>query len=129
MAATVRIDDGVGSLAMPKRVIAGDQMVRDLNDSIATIVRYINGRVSFGSGDHATRSGNLDGQFIKSFLTPSVADTEFTVIHGLGRQPVFAFWMLDKAGTIYYSQYAGWNSTSVYLKCTASSATAHLLLV
>ena len=129
------VDDGVGALPEPTIIVAskdgtiGLDSIVQINNTLSAIFKRFNGRISWGGANQAAKTGNIDGQWITLTKTPSVADTEFTVPHGLKRTPVFVFSLIDKAGSVYASQYASWNSSNIYLKCSASSAAAVLALV
>jgi hypothetical protein len=57
------------------------------------------------------------------------ADTEFTVVHGLGSVPSYFLWNLDKAGTVYASRRSEWTELFMYLKCSAANAELYLLVM
>lgn len=53
--------------------------------------------------------------------TPSTANTEFAVEHGLGKVPSeFAVLALDAAGTVYRSSVEKWSDRIAYLKFSAA---------
>lgn len=75
----------------------GDNIQAQLN----TIGRILSGNTSFGS-----TMSNTDGEqnlelWKVSGTTPGVANTEFSVNHGLNRVPFFYIAILSKAGDIY----------------------------
>lgn len=97
-----------------------------LTSSIRSIIAKFNGGISFGNGGSGYRAGNIDAQYIDVF-TPSVADTEFTVPHGLGRKPIgYDVVRRDKAGIVYDSSGGSWSPTTLYLKCSTASTTIKL---
>jgi hypothetical protein len=105
----------------------GVEAITQLNSLIAAIAKRLNQGLSLGSGDQATQTGNIFGQWIEVTSTPSVADTEFQLPHGLGRTPVGYFVAKrDKAGTLYVSSAGSWNRDVVYFK---DSGAAVLLLI
>lgn len=138
MAVRARLQNGVGMMGeFPKlqheHTPEGEEKISArtmdaLNLFLQTLVRKINGLLSFGNGEHASQSGNLDGQWIR-LTTPSAANTEFSVPHGLGRTPV-DYWQGggDKAYRLYDSNKGGWNETTVYLKCDVASAQVRFVL-
>lgn len=97
-----------------------------LSSALRGIIAKFNGGISLGNGDSGYRAGNLDAQYIDVF-TPSVADTEFTVPHGLGRKPIgYDVVRRDKAAIVYDSSGGSWSDTLLFLKCNAASATIKL---
>ena len=135
MARNIRIDDGVGAMPEPPPLVLGpdgkfDQAaILRVNNLLVQLFRRFNGFISFGGANQGAKAGNLDGQWIVIAATPSVADTEFALPHGLDHTPVFVFSLLDRAGTIYSSQYSSWSPTQIFLKCTAASSAAVILVV
>lgn len=57
-----------------------------LSDTINSLVRAVNGRLSFGDGSHGSWSGNIDGHTKTVYFAE--ADTDYEVPHGLGRKPI-----------------------------------------
>jgi hypothetical protein len=97
-----------------------------LTSALRNIIAKFNGGISLGSGDSGYRAGNIDAQYIDVY-TPSVADTEFTVPHGLGRKPIgYDIVRRDKAAIVYDSSGGSWNDTTLYLKCNVASTTVKL---
>jgi hypothetical protein len=97
-----------------------------LSSALRGIIAKFNGGISLGNGDSGYRAGNLDAQYIDVF-TPSVADTEFTVPHGLGRKPIgYDVVRRDKAAIVYDSSGGSWSDTLLYLKCNVASTTIKL---
>ena len=138
MATRKRIFNGVGMLGAPpllqlerdpdgtERVSSA--LISQLNLFQQNIISKINGLLRFGTGDHATQAGNIDGQWIE-VVTPS-ANLQFRVDHGLSRLPA-GYWVLrrDKACIVYDSTVGGWNDRHIYLKCDTDTATLRLLIV
>lgn len=129
-----RIGNGVGMIGSPPRLVLGSkgeitvELVQLLNSFLQDIVGKLNGFLSEGTGEHATQSGNQDGQWIEG-ITPSVADTEFRVPHGLNRRPIgFDVRHIDKGGVIYSSSSGSWNSEVLFLKCTTVTTTYRILI-
>lgn len=134
MARRDRIPNGVGMVGAPPLLQLSDGEVTDELISILTlfqqsIVRKLNGRLSWGNGDHATQSGNIDGQWVE-VVTPSVANTEFVVPHGLGRVPSgYLVMRRSQVAELYDSNIGGWNDRNIYLKCDTGDATIRFVLV
>ena len=122
----VHVSDGKLSEPGPIRMTPdgkiGIEALNQLNQYMAALVKKINRGLSRGTGENATLTGNLYGQFLE-FTTPSVADTEFEVPHGLGQLPIgFDTVLVDKAAILYSSSYGSWSDNLIYLKCSATSA-------
>ena len=97
-----------------------------LTSSLRAIIAKFNGGISLGVGSSGYRAGNLDAQYIDVF-TPSVADTEFAIPHGLGRKPIgYDVVRKDKACIVYDSSGGSWGEKVFFLKCNAASATIKL---
>ena len=93
-----------------------------LTQALRAIIRKMNGQISLGVGTTGHRAGNLDAQYV-DVLTPSVADTEFAVPHGLGRLAAgYDVVRRDKAVTVYDSNFGSWNTSLVLLKASVASA-------
>lgn len=97
-----------------------------LSTTLRGMIDKFNGGISLGNGLSGYRSGNLDAQYIDVF-TPSVADTEFAVPHGLGRKPIgYDVVRRDKAAIVYDSSGGSWGENVLYLKCNVASTTIKL---
>lgn len=97
-----------------------------LTASLRTIIAKFNGGISFGNGQSGYRAGNIDAQYIDVF-TPSVADTEFAVPHGLGRKPIgYDVVRRDLACSVYDSSGGSWGNDIMFLKCSVGSVTIRL---
>ncbi|MGH7411398.1 MAG: hypothetical protein ACREJ6_10140 [Candidatus Methylomirabilis sp.] len=135
MANRARIPNGVGMMAEPALLTAGPDgkipisALQLLNGQLVDVFEKINGLISFGDGSHATQSGNINGQWIEG-VTPSVADTEFEVFHGLGKRATgFFVLQMDKAAILYVSNIGSWASDVLYLKCNVASVTFRIIVV
>jgi len=96
-----------------------------IRQSWEDLARAINGQISFGSP--AGGSDNINAVWATG-TSPAGADTEFEVVHNLGRVPVaFIPVNKNKAGDIYAGG-TSWTTTKLYLKCSVSSL-AYTLLV
>jgi hypothetical protein len=54
-----------------------------LIDTIRSLIRTINGQISFGDGSNSSQSGNIDGHTKE--VTFASANTDYEEPHGLGR--------------------------------------------
>jgi len=135
MAKRTIIEDGLGSvgeIAAPT-LHEGEvtqatliSIVADMLAVLRAVTQRLNGQLSRGSGITGHRTGNFHGQYI-DVLTPSVADTEFSVPHGLGRLAIgIDVAQQDKAGSIYTSSIGSWSEEILFLKASAASMSLKL---
>ncbi len=93
---------------------------------VSTVVRALNGRIEFGDGTTGTGTGNLFGEW-RDVVTPSVADTEFTVPHELDRlATAYEVARRDKACSVYDSSAGSWTRDRIKLKCDVGSVSLKL---
>lgn len=126
---------GSGTIPMPMKIQKGkegdlsDLVIGAINSFNGALVKKINGRISFGDGSQSSLAGNIFGQF-REFKTPSSANTEFRVDHGLHKH-VFGRIVVrqNKAAHLYDSNNSGWGDSSVYFKCDVASTTFKVLLL
>lgn len=129
---------------LPKLVNPMWQKMRQLYEKVAFV---INGNISFGQTAITTGStligqsvspmtavrvsgGNIDGVYV-SVQTPAVADTDFTVIHNLGRVTSGYFILSpNKAGIIYLSptNAVPYSITQVIYRCNVVSLTTVMFI-
>ena len=130
----VQLDSGVDMLGdVPDLVIRDGKVTEEvalvLSTRLRDLVRKVNRRISFGDGVDGYRAGNLDAQYVDVATTPGVADTEFTVVHGLQRVPVgYIVVRKDKACDVYDSSIGSWTDSLMFLKCTVATATVKLIV-
>lgn len=97
------------------------ESIVSLNQAIENLTKHINGGLSVGTAEEGTIVGNFNNQWLV-FVSPSVADTEFELPHGLGRTPIgFTTWFVDKAAVVYVSRYGSWNKSRIFLKVNQGS--------
>lgn len=90
---------------------------QDFNDHNSRVLTNI----SFGS-----TTSNADGDmnmdvWKASGTTPGVANTEFSVSHGLGRVP-FGFIVVNQnLAAHFFKSTSAWTSTNIFLKCDGIS--------
>jgi hypothetical protein len=97
--------------------------VATLVSQMEAITNAVNGGISFGDGRQSTQLGNIDGQTVE-FVTPSVADTEFEVPHGLGRVPIGRIVLAQNGdGFLKDSNRGGWNKHHLFFKCSEAGVT------
>ena len=103
--------------------------VEAVNLFLSSVVSKMNGNLTLGNGAHGTWAGNFYWQWIE-FTSPSVADTEFTVPHGLDKVPQgFISVFQDKAGSLYVSSYGSWGKDLAYMKDSGASVLRKILIV
>lgn len=97
-------------------------MVRKLYEQLA---RIINGQINFGDG---LLRDNIDGAW---GVVPDTgpANTDFTVVHNLGRIPVGYWLMTTDVATNIYTGTVSWTSTEITLKSSAANAAINLFIV
>jgi len=121
-----RILNGVGMVAQPPQLVLGAKgeitlgLIQQLNGWLQDVASKLNGRLTSGTGEHATQAGNFDEQWVEG-ETPSVADTQFAIYHGLGRLPVFWKYIVDRACIIYTADVGSWNKDVIFAKCNVAS--------
>lgn len=82
---------------------------------------------SDGGVTSGRRALNINAVWVQ-YVSNGVANTEDTVAHNLGRIPLGIFpGLADKVAIIYASGTA-WTATNIYLKASAATVTANLLL-
>lgn len=99
--------------------------VSRLNLLIQQIARLLNGNLSKGDGSHNSRTGNLDGEWIR-VTTPATGDVEFAVSHSLNRIPIGYTVCGNEAspsriGIVYTVNSGSWSDKVIYLACTGES--------
>lgn len=93
------------------------------------ITQKLNGNLSLGRGEHTERTGNINGQWIRHNF-PSVANTETTIYHGLGRIPIgYQVWDVDQAVSIYTSRRGSWTDQVMYLKSDGKGFSVLLMVI
>lgn len=82
-------------MATPEYVIAQlGGIPADLKRVFGDVFRYVLGNLRFGRPSNQTRAENVQAYFLTG-TTPSVADTEFSIAHGLGTAPYLLLPVLD----------------------------------
>lgn len=135
MAENKRIATYRGMISDPPRLVPTEDgklpasVVSKLNAFLTDVITAINGRISFGDGYQASRSGNIDGQWI-TFTAPSVADTQFEIPHDLGRRPTgYSVWRRDDYALLKDANVGGWDEKRIYMKSNTGGATYLILLI
>jgi hypothetical protein len=132
MAVRDLVQTGVGLVEEPQAVQLKNgtltpAAVNEIVGKLRSLAFTVNA-ISFGDGSQAGKAGNLDAQYITT-LTPTVANTEFQIDHGLKRLVIGVVPVLtDKAAHVYASNTGSWTDASILLKCDVASATIRLLV-
>lgn len=106
----------------------------EYNDEVARrnfhqdVAKALNGGMSLGElTSDGLQPVNIDGVFV-TVTSGGVADTEFTVVHNLGRVPIgFDIKRRNKAGILYDGPTA-WTETKIFLKANVISLTTTLFI-
>jgi len=107
----------------PRQRFMLEQFFRDmLNMAFRISLKAKDGTIGDGK-----RAYNIDAVWV-AYVSNSVADTEDTVSHSLGRVPLAAFVGLPDKNAVIYDSGTDWTATDVYLKSTAATTTVNLLL-
>ena len=91
------------------------------------LARIINGLISFGDG---TNTDNMNGSW-QNFTTPLTPNTDFTLIHNLGRQAV-GYIVVAKSATcdVFTSATSNPNpGTQIILQATGASVVMRLFII
>jgi hypothetical protein len=91
---------------------------------------YILGNLRLGQPEHQTRSENFQAYFYNT-TTPAVANTEFSIAHGLGRAPYLLIPILPLdvgAQLVRLSVSRAPDAARVYLKSPETNAPVTILL-
>lgn len=134
MAISTRKRTGTGSIPdMPPITLSEgkltDQQAAYITDSLRTVIRTINGGISFGDGSNSSLSGNIDGQTKEVFFVD--ANTDVEIPHGLGRVPIGVI-VLDvnvDGAVVRGNQRGDWNANRLFLRCSQAGTTALLVVV
>ncbi len=98
----------------------------ELDGLLRDILSRLNGGLSHGLGLDGHQAGNFRGQTFK-IVTPSVADQQFDVVHGLRRVPIgYNVLDRDQAGGVYSTSRGSWTESIISLKCSLASTTIYL---
>lgn len=134
MAISTRIRKGVGAIAdMPPITLAEGKLTNQqaayMTDSIRTIIRTLNGGISFGDGSNSSLSGNIDGQTREFYF--DLANTDYEVPHGLGRTPIGVIVLdVNVNGAVVRGNLRGdWNASRLFLRCSQAATTALFVIV
>lgn len=127
------IDNGSGGIGrFPAIVLSEDgalteQQAAWMSGAIQAIVDAMNGQLSLGTGDHATRGGNIAAQWLDVYFKN--ADDLIEIPHGLLRVPTDVFFGLpDKAASFYSSARGSWTDSLIYFASDTADVTVKALV-
>lgn len=127
------IDNGSGSIGSFPPLSITEQgfteaQVAWLSGVIQSITGAINGGLSFGTADHATRVGNFSAQWISVYFKD--ANVEIEIPHGLGRKAVeILIGVPDKAASFYTAKRGSWTENTIWLASNTAGVTVNLLVL
>lgn len=106
-----------------------DQQAAYITDSIRGIIRWINGRVSFGDGSNSSWSGNIDGETKEFYF--ALANTDYEIPHRLGRPPIGILQIDSNAdgAVVRGAQRGDWNATRLFARCSTADTTVLMIVV
>lgn len=96
-----------------------DQSILDAKRTLRDIVQALRHRLS--------PEDNFQYKYLQVDDT-GPADTAIPLVHKLGKIPQFYIFNLDRAGTVYDSNRAGWTTTDMEVKCSAPNAALVLVI-
>lgn len=126
------IDNGLGAVGSFPTLTLTDSGFTEaqaawLSGAIQAMVSALNGLLSFGNGDHATRGGNFHSQWIQQFFPTK--DVEMEIPHGLGKRPTDVWVGLpDRAARFYTTKRGSWNDQTIWLACDTDGVTVPFLV-
>jgi hypothetical protein len=114
----------------PQRIPLGNMTPKSTYDLFVNHSRVLAGNVEFGD----TMTNKEPGRNIKCWkatgTTPGVANTDFTIQHGLGKVPItIAAQDTNNGGLLYRSPATAWTKTAVTLRCTTVSAAYNVIII
>jgi len=134
MALPKRRENGLGHIPRAGRIkkekdgTISESVIGAIQNQLRLITEAINGGLRLTSGGALGRTGNLDGQMVE-FTTPDIADTEIAIPHSLGQAPEgYIVVLQNKAGSVYTSNFGGWDNNTVYFMSDATEMLVNVIL-
>lgn len=87
------------------------------------LTRVINGNIGFGNG---VVIDNIDGAWANA--TTGLANTDFTLVHNLGRVPIGYLLVQSDIATVVYTGSVAATTTNITLKATGATATIRVFI-
>lgn len=95
--------------------------------TLEKMYKILRGNISYGNLTPVDTARNVDG-YPATAITPGVANTEFSVAHGLNRVPV-GFHVVTKNGACdVYQSTTAWTNKLIYLKATVININIKLFI-
>jgi hypothetical protein len=126
------IDNGLGTIGnFPPITLTEsgftEQQVAWLSSALSAITEAINGNLSLGNADHASRGGNFRAQWVQQLFTS--ANVEVEIPHGLGRKAADVFFGLPSAAARFYTARRGsWTESTIWVACDTPGITVPILI-
>lgn len=99
----------------------------NVTDVLERTHKVLSGNVSHGNLNPKDVGRNMD-EYPATATTPGVADTQFTINHGLNRVPV-GFYLINKSGAVdVYDSGTAWTKSQIFLKATTINIAIKLLI-
>lgn len=134
MATSERKFNGVGMIADIPPVLTTDgkltdRQIADITSALRSLIRAVNGRLSFGDGSNSSQSGNVDGHTKE--VTFVSANTDYEVPHGLGRVPIGVIVLSTNAdgAVVRGASQGSWSATRLFVRCNVAGTTAMFVVV
>lgn len=119
-----------GKIRKPRLGVSPEEDHRfkeDVYKATSNILVGLNKGLSLGDGTNDDENQNMDIWHSGAILTPGVANTQFTVNHGLGRIPIgYHLYFNDQNGQIYAS--GVWSVTQAFFKWSIGVTTIKIYL-
>lgn len=95
---------------------------------IENIAKIFAANVSFGATmSNSDQDMNMN-VWKASGTSPSGANTEFSIVHQLGRIPITIVGQDTKDGSVLYRSSTTWTATTVFLKSTGASTVYNVII-
>lgn len=127
-------EGGFGFIPQPARIARDkDGTISDatlglIASQLDTVTKAINGGLRLRAGGNLGRAGNFNAQLVE-FITPGMANQQFLVPHSMQEAPEgYIIVLQNKAGSIYTSNFGGWDGNSVYFKSDATDMLVNAIL-
>lgn len=87
------------------------------------LITIINGQIGFGNG---VISDNIDGAWANA--TTGAPNTDFTLVHNLGRLPVGYLLVMSDVATVIYNGSVPATTTDITLKASGAATTIRVFI-
>lgn len=97
--------------------------------NIEQVSKVLSGNVSFGQTTSNTEQGRNINGWAATGTSPGVANTEFSITHGLGRIPIGFLVMQTGVAAHIYKGTTAWTATTIYLKADQANVPYTVFIV